>query len=243
MRQDSDGEHWYRARGGARSLLAGLVLSTVGCGAMMQKINPPPPEPAPVISPYAQGQAAEHERHVADTQKAREAKAADADAETAEKDRKNAAKAAELEQECSATRAERLSYLKETIKEFHDELKELKPHLDWIGKHCGYKDTRGVLVQRERTKDGVIVRAKPVGEENEPDCDAQKPAGVTQERVKRALWINTREESDPLGTNYATNRNQFGVVNARCASADKAAGLDLYVTMLDFEGQKAILAR
>jgi hypothetical protein len=66
---------------------------------------------------------------------------------------------------------------------------------------------------------------------------------VTNETVKRVLWLNTREETDPLGTNYATNRNQYGVVNSRCAPADKAAGLDFYVTMTDFEGQKAILSK
>lgn len=196
-----------------------------------------------IVEQSKAGKAAQVEAMTAAHKAQSDAEAARKQAVEDEKKRKEEEVARVLEQECAASRPLRLTYLKQTITEYHAEIKELKPYSTWIEAHCKYEDTRGVLVQRERTKDGVVVRTKQVGEEDAQTCDAPKPLGVTHERVKRTLWLNSREDSDPLGLNYASNRNLFGQENSRCATADRAAGLDLYVLMNDFEGQKAMLAR
>jgi hypothetical protein len=149
----------------------------------------------------------------------------------------------ELEQSCAGTRSERLADLKDKTRDFHAELKKLGPHLDWIEKHCKHEDTRGILVQRQRVKDGVIVRTKQVGEEYDVTCDAPLPKGVTKEMANRATYFNSLEADDPLVLYYSVDRNRFGQENSRCASADRAAGVDLFVKVTDMEAQKAILAK
>jgi len=226
-----------------------VALSSFGCAEISKKISNPNGDEEAMRS--AQQQAAQlqqqagvksaEDRRAFDASEAKRAQEKAA-AEKAIADQKERERR-ELEESCASTRAERLAYLKQTIKDYYAEVKELQPHYKWITAHCKYEDTRGVLVQRERTKDGVIIRTKAVGEEDALTCDAPKPAGVTQERVKRTLWLESREQTDPIGLNYATNRNQFGTVNSRCAAADKAAGVDFYVTMTDVEGHKAILAK
>ena len=186
----------------------------------------------------AQEEANERRRHEDQERRAAE-KAAAEKAVADQKERERRA----LEDSCAQTRPQRLADLEEKIRDFHAEMKKIAPHVDWLVAHCKYEDTRAILVQRQRVKDGVIVRTKQVGQENDVTCDAPLPKGLTQEQADRATYFNSLEKDDPLVLYYSVDRNDFGQENSRCASADSAAGVDLYVKLFDIEAQKAILGK
>ncbi len=149
----------------------------------------------------------------------------------AELDRK-AEEARVRDQRCEDTRPQRLVELKEAIAAWSAQTKKAAPYAAWISKHCDYKDTRGVLVQRERTGDGVIVRTKRVGSEAEAKCDAPKAAAVTQEMVE---WVLDYEPDDAI---------YKGTMSHTCLQLDRAAGINFLVRGRDGDGElKAILAR
>jgi hypothetical protein len=138
------------------------------------------------------------------------------------------------EEECAVTRPSRLAQTKEHITAFITDLKKAYPHAHWIEKHCRYEDTRGVLVQRQRTSDGVVIRTKDVGKESEATCDGPRPGGVTAAMVEFVL------DADAEAPVYS---GRLLEENRRCVGPDEAAGVELIVLAKDGPGMKAILAK
>lgn len=228
------------------TVLSLLLLTNVACGDLInaagRAVAPAPAQP--VQAPALGAGDARRQREMHETEErnhaAMEKRTAD---QKHEKDEKEERRASALAAKCEASRPVRLADLKEKIKDYHAEIKKLAPHVEWIEKHCKQEDTRGVLVERERTKSGVIVRTKAVGLEEDVTCNAPMPAGLTKGRAARIIYWNTLEPTDSVNLNYDSDRNDFGQENSLCAAVDRAAGIDLHVTMSDFEGQKAILAK
>lgn len=141
-----------------------------------------------------------------------------------------------LEAECSPDRAERLKDLKVQVGDFLADVKVMAKNEAWLAKHCERVDTRGVLVQRERTSSGVVVRTKEVGEEEEAKCNAKRPPGVTQELVELYLQMAAGERIGVYNGEYLQK-------NTICREADSAAGIDFFVTVGDADGVKAIASK
>lgn len=178
---------------------------------------------------------ADQEQRNAETRRAwKEREARDRDERQAAAHADEAQKAKDTDARCATSRAERLSDVKDQIRAWQALIARAKPHLKWIDAHCKVEDTRGVLVQREHTKEGVIVRTKQVGAEAEARCDAPKPRGLDSDDVG-ALVMNTGDE--------VLYNGDFFDANGECTDSDMKAGLNLFVHLDDFDGQKAILAK
>lgn len=136
--------------------------------------------------------------------------------------------------ECAESRPQRLADVQSQVRDWRAAVARVRPQLKWMLAHCKVEDTRGVLVQHERTKEGVIVRTREVGSEAEPRCDAPKPTGLLQSDVDLFL-LNTGDE--------VLYNGDFSDANNGCADSDKRAGLDLAVTLTDGDGQKALLGK
>lgn len=163
---------------------------------------------------------------------------AEKDRRAAEAREQNEREAREQEKACNDSRPERLADLKKQIGDFHAEMKKLAPHVDWISKHCKYEDTRGIKITRQRTADGVIIRTKAVGQEDDVTCNAPRPAGLTQAMVERGVYLDSIEADSPT----ALYSGEHDTMNLRCEKLDKAAGVDFFVQIGDFDAQKKILA-
>lgn len=136
--------------------------------------------------------------------------------------------------QCAESRPSRLKDVQAQVRSWRAFIQRMQPHMGWIKAHCKVEDTRGILVQHEHTSEGVIIRTREVGAEEEAHCTGAMPKGVTQPDVA-ALLMNTGDERLYDG--------EYVDENQGCADADREAGFDMFVTLTDFEGQKALLKR
>ncbi len=127
---------------------------------------------------------------------------------------------------CDTSRVERIEAMKAQINGW---LELLKKHGDWIVKNCDVVDTRGILVTKERTPEGVVIRTRPVGEAAEVKCKGTRPRGLTDEDLKMVLFTDAE--------------TRVGENNAACAKSDAVAGVDFDIRATDIEAMKAMLAR
>ena len=143
---------------------------------------------------------------------------------------------------CEVSRAVRFEDLKREVQQWHRELEDLKPTISWIEHHCKYKDTSGTLVQKEHIKEGVIVRIRTVGSENELVCDIPKPSFISPRMMERYDYVNI------MLTTYRGQqflyRGSYSQQNRNCASSDAVVGMSyFFVTHDDGAMQRSILEK
>jgi hypothetical protein len=217
-------------------VLSLFLLSNVACAPTVRE---------PREKWYERGEALARERdaRAADEQKrdaenaAREKAAADqkvTDAKRAHEDM------------CTRTRPDRLAELKKAIIAYETQVQKVMPHEAWLQKHhCGYHDTRGILVSRERTAGGVIIRTKHVGDEAELKCDAPLPKGLSLDMVE---WYVDFDDKAPIYGSDAKDgvEAKYGRTNGGCEDADRPFGIDFSIRPSDpdvVEKANAILKR
>lgn len=145
---------------------------------------------------------------------------------------------AKLTASCEQSRPARLNDLQHRIKDWVDFLTKYGA---WTRDHCEIKDTRGILVSKEQTGEGVIVRSRRVGQENDVKCNGTLPSGLTQELVGTILQV--RANPGTLLLDVTDGNASYDAEDRACWKVDGDAGYSFLLRATDGETIKVMIMK